>query len=174
MSKLLILSTFFQEVACKLSSYLKIAALCLRHAEHYIIINGCKLLKILERVLIFNLNEPIKVFHLQKWANQPMLNGAIVIATIILVNARKTLFPWYGEKLSSEIKKTHGLWTMHFKNIIFEKVYIETRFLQAIYLCKLCSKIVQLKLVLVDLFKNWFAVERISEDERCVVHKKIA
>ena len=55
-------------------------------------INGCKLLKIFERVLMFNPNEPIKVVHLQKQANQPILNCAIVISTIIFMNARKALF----------------------------------------------------------------------------------
>ena len=53
MSKLLRLSKFFQEVASKLGSCFKIAPLCFGHAEHYIMINGCRLLKILERVSMF-------------------------------------------------------------------------------------------------------------------------
>ena len=38
-------------------------------------------------------SEPIKVTHLQKLANQSMVNGAIVIemVTILLVKSRKTL-----------------------------------------------------------------------------------
>ena len=37
-------------------------------------------------------NEPIKIAHLQKLANQSMVNGALVIEmiTILLVKARKT------------------------------------------------------------------------------------
>ena len=65
MSKLLTLGKFFQNDACKLSSCLQIATLCFEHTEH-VIINGCKLLKIFERVLMFNSNEPIKVVNFQK------------------------------------------------------------------------------------------------------------
>ena len=55
-----------------------------------IIVNGCELLKIFERVLIFHSNESIKVVHFQKSASQTILNGAIVMSTIIFTNARKT------------------------------------------------------------------------------------
>ena len=34
-------------------------------------------------MLMLNLNEPIKVAHLQKLANQSMLNGALVIEMVI-------------------------------------------------------------------------------------------
>ena len=37
-------------------------------------------------------NGPINIAHNQKYTNQPILNGAIVISTIIFMNARKTLF----------------------------------------------------------------------------------
>ena len=37
-------------------------------------------------------NGPVKVVHIQKYTNQPILNGAIVISTIIFMNPRKTLF----------------------------------------------------------------------------------
>ena len=33
-------------------------------------------------MFIFNLNEPIKVAHLQKLANQSLLNGALVMETV--------------------------------------------------------------------------------------------
>ena len=60
MSKLLTLSKFFS-IIC-----LQIEQLLAKHAEHYIIINGSKLLKIFERPLMFNSNEPIKVVNFQK------------------------------------------------------------------------------------------------------------
>ena len=43
-----------------------------------------------------NSNQPIKVAHLQKLANQAVLNGALVIEmeTIPSVKARKTLVVW--------------------------------------------------------------------------------
>ena len=34
-------------------------------------------------------NEPIKLVHLQKIVNQPILNGALVISTIFFMKARK-------------------------------------------------------------------------------------
>ena len=43
-----------------------VAPLRFGHAEHFIIINGWKLLKISEPVLMFKSNEPIKVAHLKK------------------------------------------------------------------------------------------------------------
>ena len=53
-------------------------------------------------------------------------------------------------------KKTYGRWTIYFKNFqncicgkYISKVYIETRFLQAVCSSEMCSKIVQPKLVLV-------------------------
>ena len=33
-------------------------------------------------MFMFSSNEPIKVAHLQKWANQSMLNGALVIEMV--------------------------------------------------------------------------------------------
>ena len=56
----------------------------LEHIEHYIIISGCKLLKIFERMLKFNSNEPIKVVNFRKKANRPMLNGAIAFKQFIV------------------------------------------------------------------------------------------
>ena len=44
-------------------------------------------------MFMLNLNEPIKVVHLEKVAIQSMVNGALKIemVTILLVRARKTL-----------------------------------------------------------------------------------
>ena len=42
-----------------------------------VIINMFQVAKTIQRVLMLNLSEPIKVVHLQKWANQPIFNGAI-------------------------------------------------------------------------------------------------
>ena len=75
-----------------MSSYLQIATLCFEHTKHYIIKIIVKLLKIFERVIMFNSNEPVKAVNFQKQANQQILNGAIVISTIIFIDARKTLF----------------------------------------------------------------------------------
>ena len=52
-------------------------------------------------------SEPIKVTHLQKLANQSMVNGAIVIemVTILLVKSRKTLVIWWSEERSNQKKK---------------------------------------------------------------------
>ena len=41
-------------------------AFCFENAGHYIIIHGCKLLKIFELVLMFSSNEPIKVVYIKK------------------------------------------------------------------------------------------------------------
>ena len=59
-----------------MSSCWQIATLCFGHAEHYIIINGCKLLKIFEHMLMFNLNEPSHVSHLadSQWRNRDINN----------------------------------------------------------------------------------------------------
>ena len=44
-------------------------------------------------------NEPIKVVHFQKLANQSMVTDVVVIkmAAILLVKARKTLVLWWSE-----------------------------------------------------------------------------
>ena len=44
-----------------------------------------------QRVKRLNLNEPIKVAHLQEQDNQPTFHRAIVISTIIFRKVRKTL-----------------------------------------------------------------------------------
>ena len=49
-----------------MGSCLQIATICFGHAEHYLIIYVCKRLKIFERVLMFNSNDPIKIAHLEK------------------------------------------------------------------------------------------------------------
>ena len=47
-------------------------------------------------MFLFKINEPIKVIHLQKLANQSMLNGALVekLPEILLERARKTSAVW--------------------------------------------------------------------------------
>ena len=46
-------------------------------------------------MFMFNSNEPLKVVHLQKLANQSLLNGALVMEIVILlVKARQTLVVW--------------------------------------------------------------------------------
>ena len=42
-------------------------------------------------MLIFNSSEPTKDINFQKQANQSILNGAIVISTIIFMKARKNI-----------------------------------------------------------------------------------
>ena len=51
-------------------------------------------------------NEPIKVPHLQKLANQLMEYGALVteMITILFVKARKTLVVWWNEEVLIEKK----------------------------------------------------------------------
>ena len=48
-------------------------------------------------------NEAIKVAHLEKLANQSMVNGALVIemVTILLLKARKTSVVWWSEEHSN-------------------------------------------------------------------------
>ena len=59
-------------------------------------------------------NEPIKVAHFQKLANQSMVTDAVVIkmAAILLVKARKTLVLWWSEKCSNrkKMKSKYGQW----------------------------------------------------------------
>ena len=52
-------------------------------------------------------NEPIKVAHLQKLANQSIVNGALVIkmVTVLLVKTRKTLVVWWSEERSNKKKE---------------------------------------------------------------------
>ena len=47
-------------------------------------------------MFMLNSDEPIKVIHLQKLANQSMLNGALVekLPEILLERARKTSAVW--------------------------------------------------------------------------------
>ena len=59
---------------------------------------------------MFNSNEPVKAVNFQKQANQLILNGPIVISTIIFINARKTLFSRLNQKLSNEKR---DMWTIH-------------------------------------------------------------
>ena len=49
-------------------------------------------------------NKPVKVAHLQKLANQSMVNGALVIemVTILSVKARKTSVVWWSEERSNQ------------------------------------------------------------------------
>ena len=43
---------------------------------------------------MFNSNEPIKVAHLQKWANLSLLNGALVMEMVnySFIESKKNLF----------------------------------------------------------------------------------
>ena len=68
--------------------------------------------------------EPIKVTHLQKLANQSMVNSALVIemVTILLVKARKTLIIWWSEERSNRTKKKKRKKDMGSEN------FISTRF----------------------------------------------
>ena len=67
--------------------------------------------------------EPIKVTHLQKLANQSMVNSALVIemVTILLVKARKTLIIWWSEERSNQTKKKR-------KKDMGSENFISTRF----------------------------------------------
>ena len=49
-------------------------------------------------------NKPIKVAHLQKLANQSMVNGVLVIEmrTILSVKAKKNLVVWRSEERSNQ------------------------------------------------------------------------
>ena len=49
-------------------------------------------------------NEPIKVAHLQKLANESRVNGALVIEMVLLVKARKTLVVDEARKILIEKK----------------------------------------------------------------------
>ena len=64
-------------------------------------------------MFMLNSNEPIKDAHLQKLANQSMLNGALVIAMVnASKEARKTLLAW--ECVNVLIKKLrYGQWKIY-------------------------------------------------------------
>ena len=83
-------------------------------------------------------NEPIKVVHFQKLANQSMVTDAVVIkmAAILLVKARKTLVLWWSEKCSNRKK-----WN---KNMGSDK-FISTRFRYIIQRCKKTGNLIMFR-----------------------------
>ena len=67
-------------------------------------------------IFILISNKPIKFAHLQKLANQSMVNGSLTIemVTILLVKARKTLVVWWSEEHANRKKKKNEIeiWTV--------------------------------------------------------------
>ena len=124
MSKLLTLSKHW--IASKLSSCLHCYIIfwtCrafshftfyVYHLRYYIIIDHrWKLLTLNHVIFTLNSNEWIKVAHLQKLANQSMLNGALVIE---MIKKQKKL--WSFDKMKEVLikkKKKIEIWTV--KNI---------------------------------------------------------
>lgn len=64
---------------------MQIATICFEAAFNII---DCKLLTMFQSALKLNPNEPIKIVHLQKLANQPLSNNTLVILAIIFMKAR--------------------------------------------------------------------------------------
>ena len=58
--------------------------------------------------------EPIKVAHVQKLANQSMVNGALVIETVptLFVKARKSLVVWWSEERFNRKKNEIKIWAV--------------------------------------------------------------
>ena len=75
-------------------------------------------------IFILISNKPIKFAHLQKLANQSMVNGSLTIemVTILLVKARKTLVVWWSEEHANRKKKKKWNRNMDSEN------FISTRF----------------------------------------------
>ena len=61
-----------------------------------------------------NSNEPIKDPHLQKLANQSMLNGTLVIEMVnVSKKARKALVVWESVERSNRKKSRNGHWEIY-------------------------------------------------------------
>ena len=76
-------------------------------------------------------NEPIKVAHLQKLANQSIVNGALVIkmVTVLLVKTRKTLVVWWSKERSNKKKGNEDMGSENFISTRFR--YIPKSFRRA-------------------------------------------
>ena len=79
------------------------------------LIDGCKLLKIFQRVLMLNSNEPIKVVQFknkpvnQYSVKQLWYQQSFLWKQVSLMKTRKTLFVWQREK-SNKARKDDGLY----------------------------------------------------------------
>ena len=86
-------------------------------------------------MLMFNSNEPIKVAHLQKLANQSLLNGALVMEIVNNSFRRKTLSFDKAEKVLMEKIK---IWKYTCTRFCWNNTLVSECIFKLVYYCESC------------------------------------